>query len=82
VNFPIFGEKSRNNKEVLTTFGSLIIEVIVPQLLLESPQEAKALQLGIDNLSLFYTQLSQTNEPARTITLDRRPKEKRGCVRS
>jgi hypothetical protein len=75
-------EKNRNNKEALTTFGSVIIEATVPQLLVESPQEANTLQLGIDNLSLFHTQLSQTNEPARTITLDPRPKEKRGCVRS
>jgi len=44
---------SKNNEEVLTTFGDLIMEVATPQLLSESPPEAKAVQFGTDNPSLF-----------------------------
>jgi hypothetical protein len=39
----------------LDRFPRTIIEVTVPQLLLESLLAAKGLQLGIDNISLFYT---------------------------
>ena len=35
------------------------MEVATPQLLLDSPPKAKALQFGIDNPSLFHTQFSQ-----------------------
>ncbi len=40
------------------------MEVATPQLLLDSPPKAKALQFGIDNpFTLSYTVLT-TNEPA------------------
>ena len=75
-------EKNRNNEEVLAAFSGLIIEMTVAQLLPESPPAAKGFTVGHrQSFTILYT-LVTTNEPARTITLDRRPKEKRGCVRS
>ena len=59
----IFSEKSENNEETLTSFGGLIIEVTIPQLLLESLRSRGFAVRHRQSFTILYTVLT-TNEPA------------------